>query len=529
MANFLGNLGAVFRGQQDYQTYLQEQASAKVRLEADQAKLAEIKDLTAEAKKQRERQGTVDQTTLDFLASIGGGQGIPPPPPQQPPPQQQPPAPGQQSVPMIQPGQMPQGGPPQRQMPPQQQGPQEMPQGAPTAPQLPPGGPQMRQGGQHGPQMSPQGVPPYQTVAGGPQQQQQPQGIPAPPQQPQGAPPPNSMTLQDAAKFIKSRGITDPVAGMQILDKLTPYLNNEAKQEAATYKLQLEYSQKKSALDEQIRAHDLASEDRKLSIEERKRAAAESTALKAQLGLLNVGVRQQGLQLRRAELDQKIKSGAGLTPEDHEFMAEQILAGQKDVLVGLGRNPKDIVGVRSAVTRLAKERGIKGNELATATAEFEGLKAGERALGTRTANVSLAANEAKIFAENALEASNKVKRTEYPDLNRIILAGQKGVGNKEVVELGAYTNSLINAYARAVSPSGAPTVSDKDHAREILEKGFSKGQYAAAVGVILKEIEGAEKAPAQSKQQLKDLANAGRKTGPAAAPAVPSGWKVETQ
>lgn len=532
MANFLGNLGAALQGQQNYQTYLDQREAAKLRLQADKASLSSIQDLADQSKKQRDREPDVAQGLLDLLS--GTGQGIPPPPAQQAqqpqlpqapqgapqaPPPQQPPAPGQASVPMQQPvqyGQRPMpGGPPPQQMPPQGQMPQGMQQRPPVPPQGPPPG-----------QQGPQGPAPYQTVGGRPMPPQQPQGIPPPPPQQPGMPAPNSMTIQDAAQLIKARGITDPVTSLQILEKLTPYLNNEAKQESAMLKMQLDQQNKASALQEKYEALKTASEDRKLSIQERKEAASAATQTRLMLGQLTAGIAQQNANTRAQAVKDKVAAGGTLGKDDYDLMADQALAGDRSVFTGLGRSPKDMAGLRSAITRKAKEQGVSGKDLASITAEFKGLEAGERTLGQKTAQVGLAANEARSFATNALAASEKVNRTRFPDLNKVILAGEQKSGDPDVVAFGSYNNSLVNAYARAVSPTGAPTVSDKDHAREILTTAYSKGQYKAAVDVILKEIDAAKASPGQTKQELRDLSQAG---GKPKTPAIPAGWSVTVQ
>lgn len=283
MANFLGNLGAAFRGQQQYSDWQDQKEAAKLRIQEEKARLAEIEDLASSRKSQRARDPEVNKGLLDALAEMkrrnDEAMGIAPPPaaPGAPPPAQQvqpPPAPGQPSVPMMHPGQQPQ----MRQMGPPMSGglppppPQGPPQGQGMPPQgMPPQMPQQRPMGAPGQPMAPPQappIPPYQTIGGNPPPQQGPQGIPPPPQQNR-APAPNSMTLADAAAFIKSKGVTDPTTSVQILEKLTPYLNNEAKQEAAQLKAQLAQQDFMLKLQKDIQRDTEASNDRKASVAER--------------------------------------------------------------------------------------------------------------------------------------------------------------------------------------------------------------------------------------------------------------------
>lgn len=542
MANFLGNLGAAFRGQQDYQQYLDAQEATKLRLKADKAKLSELEDLADEAKKQRARQPDIDQTTLDYLA--GQGMGLPPPPAQGGMPDgAQAPAPGQASVPMIQPDQKPvqynpnpqaPGGPPGMGMPP------PPPQGPPPGPpqgQMPPQGPQMAPQGPPRPQQGPaqpQGpqrppVPPYQTVGGaGPQQAQQPQGIPPPPQQP-GQPAPNSMSLQDAAQFIKARGITDPQTSLQILEKLSPYLNNQAKQEAAMLKMQMgqqqkaaELQQKQAELTEKYYKAELDSKDKGLSIEQRNRAEKDSHEIKQAL----VGIAQQRETRQAQTLQQKIASNS-LDKDDLRFMAEQFWAGDKTVLSGLGRSPQMLSQARHAITEYGKEHGKNGADVAQATAEFEGMKSAERALGTRAANVGIAVNEANLLSNLALKTSDEWKRTGAKSLNDLQKYATSKGASPELRKFVAANNSFINAYARAISPSGVPTVSDKEHAREMLDVAFSKGDYQATIGQLQQEMEAAKEAPQATKEELRKLAKAGNGGNESKTPAGPAVGTVQ--
>lgn len=488
MANFLGNLGAAFRGQQQYQTWQDQTDAAKVRLDADKERLSELKDLTAQAKKQREQQPTIDQATLDYLA--GAGQGIPPPPGQPPGPMPngaQAPAPGQQSVPMQQPTM---AYPQQRQM----------------GPGVPPGGGMPQQGPQ-GPPQQPQ-IPPYQTVGGAPRPSQGPQGIPPPPQQRPDVPPPNSMSLQDAAQFIKARGITDPAAGLQILEKLSPYLNNQAKMEAAQLKQQLDQQNKVSALQEKYDALKTASEDRRYSVDERKEAQAAANDTRRMIGTVMAGIAQQR-ETRQAQSLQQKAAANSLDKDDLRFMAEQYWAGDKTVLSGLARNQQALSAARHAIVEYGKENGKNGADLAQATAEFEGLKAGERALGTRSANVGLAVNEANLLSDLALKTSNEWSRSGIASLNELQALATKKGASPELRRFVAANNSFINAYSRAISPSGAPAQKEKDHARDVINEGFSKGDYAATIDILKQEMQAAKQAPQATKEELRQLAKAG--------------------
>src|SRR5512139_3208850 len=209
-----------------------------------------------------------------------------------------------------------------------------------------------------------------------------------------------------------------------------------------------------------------------------------------------------------------------------EAMAHQARQGDTTVLSNLGRGiqgAQNIVALRKEIARQNASEGISGEEQAAKNAEFFGSKAGQRAIGTRTANIELAANELKQVIPVVLDASKAVNRTNFPDLNKIILAYQEKTGDPNVVKFGQGINTLINLYARAINPSGIPTVYDKAQAHDILYKAWSNGQFEAAVGMMQKEVDAALASPGLVKQQMRDRM-LGRETAApvTSAPAAPS-------
>jgi hypothetical protein len=179
---------------------------------------------------------------------------------------------------------------------------------------------------------------------------------------------------------------------------------------------------------------------------------------------------------------------------------------------GLARGPGGSAFVRE-VTKRAALGDVTPKDLMSNQADFVGEKAGRRTLGTRTANIEMAATEAASLAELAKQASAKVDRTQYKAFNDVMQAGQRATASPELRAFTASNTSLINAYARAINPQGVGTVADKEHARDMLSTAFSKGDYDAAVNQLLMEIDAARKSPGTVKREMSD-----RFTGREAAP-----------
>jgi len=214
---------------------------------------------------------------------------------------------------------------------------------------------------------------------------------------------------------------------------------------------------------------------------------------------------EQEMEYKLATQD-RLAASASLTLNDDalNLAVDQYLAGDTSAATGYSRSPLMKMQFSNRLAERAAERGMTGGDIAAATAEYQGTRAGQRTLGTRTANVEMAVQEAMNMMPMALEASEMVDRTQYPTLNAALQAALTGTGDENIVRLGIATNSLINIYARAISPTGAPTVSDKDHARELLSAAWSKGQYAAGIDQLRLEMEAAQRSPGQVRDEMRE-------------------------
>ncbi|WP_080429811.1 hypothetical protein [Burkholderia ubonensis] len=383
-------------------------------------------------------------------------------------------------------------------------------------PPLPPGG---TQGG-----MPTAGIQPFRPMptAGSPAQaiapqiQAPPSNAPGPMQQEAGP-----LSLESAIRVLKGQGLSgaDLMAGLQ---QLTPILDSQAKQQAAQIQQQFQHQLQIAQLQERYDSLRQRAEDNRLNREEREQAHADS-----------MQIRREMLSMHRESLNARMQGdpNAALSGEDLKFMADQYLAGDRTVLQNLGRGAqgsKNLVALRNAVRKEAQARGMSGADVAASVAEFEGVKAGERSLGTRTAQAGMAVNEADQFADIAAQASRDVPRTQFVPANRALQAYESNTGDPKIVAFGAATNSLINAYARAVSPSGTPTVSDKEHAREMLNTAQTPEQYQSVIAMMKREMEAAQRSPGQVRSEFREAVTRGKPMAnpPPASAALPAGWSV---
>lgn len=198
--------------------------------------------------------------------------------------------------------------------------------------------------------------------------------------------------------------------------------------------------------------------------------------------------------------------GSHLDEQTVGDMAKQYLAGDRTVLQNLGRGAQgaeNVVKLRQEISKQAREAGLDPKDIVNSFNEQAGALSGQRAIGTRAANISLAANEANNMIPIALEASEKLPRTQYMPWNQMVQAYQKGNSSPELASFVAATNSLVNSYVRAVSPSGVPTDAMRQHAYDMLNAAQGPEAYKAVVVTMQKEMQAALQAPSQVREELR--------------------------
>lgn len=192
-----------------------------------------------------------------------------------------------------------------------------------------------------------------------------------------------------------------------------------------------------------------------------------------------------------------------IDPLTRSQMAQQYLAGDTSVMTGISRgNPANIPLLRAEIQRQASAAGMKGADIATKMAEFKGLTAGERALGTRTAQVGMASNEFAPMAQQAQAAMTDLGPSGFMPLAQLEQMYQRNTNDPKLAKAVAANNAVINTYARLINPNGVPTDSDKQHARDMLSTAQSLPAYTAALNQMRAEGAIAKQAPSQARSEL---------------------------
>ena len=205
-----------------------------------------------------------------------------------------------------------------------------------------------------------------------------------------------------------------------------------------------------------------------------------------------LAVSQGQLSVAQQRLQAEMATGI-LTPQTVDFMAETYR--QTGTLPPMGMGPM-AAAARSRILERAAQLSMGDGQTAaqaatdvrTSKAENAGMTSGQRAIGTQIANVQVAANETKKMIDIARTYVDKVNPTDYPVLNAAGNFIAKNTGDPAVVGLATSLNAAVNTYARAINPKGVATVSDKNHAREILTLAMAKGQLNEAFNVMTQEM-----------------------------------------
>jgi hypothetical protein len=211
---------------------------------------------------------------------------------------------------------------------------------------------------------------------------------------------------------------------------------------------------------------------------------------------------EQGAAFRRKNVEEGL-----LEPEDARFMAEQYLAGDKSVMTGLGRGAqgaKNIITVRKAIREVATERKMSPTDLAAKLAEYNGYVAEQRALGTRLANIETASTEARKMIGIARQASADYPRTGPLHWEKLAQLKDTEIQDPKLAKLKGAVAEVVNTWARAISPSGVPTVADKEHGYALLNAAQSNEAFNAQLDQFQAAIDASLQAPTEVKQALHD-------------------------
>lgn len=152
-------------------------------------------------------------------------------------------------------------------------------------------------------------------------------------------------------------------------------------------------------------------------------------------------------------------------------------------------------------------------------AAYQGDKSYQRVGGTYGMRVAAAAQEVEQSLPLAVESSRNLPRGQFVPLNKIRQAIQQGTSNPAYNDFVMKNQALINAYVRAMNPTGQPRIAERLelHAENILDKATSDQAYEVQARALWQEVIRSERATAAARSGEVNL-NAPYPVPPAGAP-----------
>lgn len=213
--------------------------------------------------------------------------------------------------------------------------------------------------------------------------------------------------------------------------------------------------------------------------------------------------------------------GSALSSATKQRIAQQVVdAGDLSGLKNVGRGKqgaKDLRDIQNAITDYATTKGIDPTGISAKVADYEGLKAGLRTSANISARVDNAAAEVDQLMPLALDASSKVARSGFLPFGKAQMLFDTSTNDPDMKRFATANIGLATAYASAMARGNKPTVSDMDHARDLLSAAQDQQSYQATVQQMQAEIKAAQAAPQAVRGNLR-----GEISGKGRAPTVPN-------
>ena len=141
---------------------------------------------------------------------------------------------------------------------------------------------------------------------------------------------------------------------------------------------------------------------------------------------------------------------------------------------------------------------------------WEGERAGKTAegaaVGRRAGGISIAVDEAHQTIPNVMAAAEKSAGKGYAIWNKLENRWNVQKGDEDFAFYVQQINSLINVYGRVISGGGKGTVSDLEHAREMLNPNMPLSAVKGSLRGFSTEVDIAEKAPDRVRSRMKGSA-----------------------
>lgn len=313
---------------------------------------------------------------------------------------------------------------------------------------------------------------------------------PTAPRQPQataGGPQPGmqQLTWKNIATAIKQQApnATGPQV-MAAIDKISPMMSAQNKTDWESFKLSIQSQLKEQGLQQQL-----------------------------QIANQKNDTTQRGQDVRAQT------SGGNATPEEIQFLVDEVKSGNQSILARMPAN------VRLKVADALQAGGTSGSTAANSALTYHGKQSEASKVGQQLGGLEVAGEGFKAIAPDALKASAAVPRESWTGAAKLGNWLREQSNDPKFVAFQNFNLGLVREYARAMGG----TVSAQNKATEALGTAKNQAAYKSAVDTLQREIDLATKG---GKKALTDVTGSGDTTvEPDGVPPSgnPDGWSIKAR
>lgn len=215
----------------------------------------------------------------------------------------------------------------------------------------------------------------------------------------------------------------------------------------------------------------------------------------------NLKLRKEAMENHKKEFDVKTQTDlakAGLVKHDDGSIgidttpgspiyqrAEQIAAYNQP----MPNNPGGrYAGMFNELAALVNKISVEKNGASYDATRYVGKQSYARTAGTYGARVETATNEVALLLPQALEASKAEPRGKWVPINKLVQDVQAGKSDPRYYDFAFANLTLINAYGRAVNPTGVARLEDKAHASALMSTVTDQASYERVLLRMAKEV-----------------------------------------
>lgn len=190
------------------------------------------------------------------------------------------------------------------------------------------------------------------------------------------------------------------------------------------------------------------------------------------------------------------------TPEMIDSLVAQKAAGLP-YPPGLARSMPGLIAAAEAsfAKRYPADEGA--SKVVQNKANNVGMNQEQRTLGAASANNTLYGNVASNTLASLINASREVPRSSWVPINKLIQMGEGSISDPALARFRTAVMTTANDYAKATTPTGQPTDSQRAHAYDVLNTATGPEAVEAIANMMHQEIANTHRGIKETKESLR--------------------------